>query len=111
MKHAQDLLTKTNNFKPYALGQRVWLEATNLKTTHPTAKLRAKQYGPFMITRAISHVTYQLDLPPQWKIHNVFHCYAAAGIDFVCIERPLDTLRDSIGRPFNCRRQFPLSYE
>jgi hypothetical protein len=73
MKHAQDLLIKTNMFKPYALGQRVWLEATNLRTTHPTAKLQPKRYGPFTITCVISHVAYQLDLPPQWKIHNVFH--------------------------------------
>jgi phosphohistidine phosphatase SixA len=73
MKHAQDLLIKTNVFKPYTLGQRVWLEATNLRTTHPTAKLQPKQYGPFTMTRVISHVAYQLDLPPQWKIHNVFH--------------------------------------
>jgi hypothetical protein len=73
MKHAQNLLIKTNAFKPYILGQKVWLEATNLRTTHPTAKLRPKRYGPFTITRVISHVAYQLDLPPQWKIHNVFH--------------------------------------
>jgi hypothetical protein len=72
MKHAQDLI-KTNMFKPYALGQRVWLEATNLRTTHPTAKLWPKRYGPFTITCVISHVAYQLDLPPQWKIYNVFH--------------------------------------
>jgi hypothetical protein len=73
MKHAQDLLIKTNTFKPYALGQRVWLEATNLRTTHPMAKLRPKRYGPFTITCVISYVAYQLDLPLQWKIHNVFH--------------------------------------
>jgi hypothetical protein len=73
MKHTQDLLIMTNAFKPYTLGQRVWLEATNLRTTHPTAKLRPKRYGPFTITRIISHVAYQLDLPLQWKIHNVFH--------------------------------------
>jgi hypothetical protein len=73
MKHAQDLLIKTNAFKPYVLGQRVWLEVTNLRTTHPTAKLWPKQYRPFTITHVISHVAYQLDLPLQWKIHNVFH--------------------------------------
>src|SRR6267142_2030122 len=73
MTHAQELLTKTNQFQPYTLGQKVWLEATNLKTSHPMAKLRAKRYGPFLITNVISHIAYQLDLPPQWKIHNVFH--------------------------------------
>jgi hypothetical protein len=25
------------------------------------------------VTKALSHVAYQLDLPPSWKIHNVFH--------------------------------------
>ena len=73
MTHAQELLTKTNQFQPYTLGQKVWLEATNLKTSHPMAKLQAKHYGPFLITNVISHVAYQLSLPPQWKIHNVFH--------------------------------------
>jgi hypothetical protein len=46
---------------------------TNLKTSHPTTKLRAKRYRPFTITNVISHVTYQLELLPQWKIHNVFN--------------------------------------
>src|SRR6266850_921850 len=73
MTHTQKLLTKTNWFQPYTLGQKVWLKATNLKMSHPMVKLQAKCYGPFSITNIISHVTYQLSLLPQWKIHNVFH--------------------------------------
>jgi len=73
MTHAQKLLTKTNQFQPYTLGQKVWLEATNLKTSHLMVKLQAKCYGPFSIINVISHIAYQLDLPSQWKIHNVFH--------------------------------------
>jgi hypothetical protein len=30
-------------------------------------------YGPFPIICVISHTSYQLKLPPQLKIHNVFH--------------------------------------
>ena len=55
------------------MGDKVWLEGTNLKTTHPTAKLAPKCYGPFPITNKISDIVYQLELPPQWKIHNMFH--------------------------------------
>ena len=55
------------------MGDRVWLEAKHLNTTHPTAKLAPKRHGPFLITKAISHVSYRLKLPPTWKIHNVFH--------------------------------------
>ena len=36
-------------------------------------KLRAKYYGPYKILDQISPVTYRLDLPPQSKIHDVFH--------------------------------------
>jgi hypothetical protein len=64
---------KGTNYKPYQEQDRVWLEATNLKTTHPTAKLAPKQYGPFTITKRVSDVVFQLELPHQWKIHNVFH--------------------------------------
>ena len=64
------LLSKETPFKPYKEGDSVWLDAWNLQTTH---KLRAKRYGQFPVTKALSHVAYQLQLPPSWKIHNVFH--------------------------------------
>ena len=51
----------------------MWLEATNLKFPHETAKLLAKHHGPFWIVKEISLVAYQLTLPPTWNIHNVFH--------------------------------------
>jgi Chromo (CHRromatin Organisation MOdifier) domain len=51
----------------------VWLEGANLKLTHPKSKLDAKRYGPFLITKEVSPMVFQLALPPQWRIHNVFH--------------------------------------
>ena len=75
IKKVQKLMIdrRGQHFKPYQVGDKVWLEATNLTTMHPTSKLLPKQYGPFTITDVISQVVYQLELPPQWKIHNVFH--------------------------------------
>jgi hypothetical protein len=40
---------------------------------HPTAKLAPKRYGPFTIKKRVLDVIFQLELPHQWKIHNVFH--------------------------------------
>jgi Chromo (CHRromatin Organisation MOdifier) domain len=71
--HSQMMMIKNSTFRAYQIGDRVWLDARNLKTTHPTHKLRAKRYGPFKVTNALSHVAYQLQLPASWKIHNVFH--------------------------------------
>jgi Chromo (CHRromatin Organisation MOdifier) domain len=45
----------------------------NIKTAHPTTKLHTKHFGPFKITEVISPVTYRIQLPAQWKIHNTFH--------------------------------------
>ena len=76
MIRAQNLMRQTKGkktFTPYTLQQKVWLEATNLKTTHPTTKLAPRRYGPFTITEVISPVTYRLRIPEHWKIHNVFH--------------------------------------
>jgi hypothetical protein len=72
---AQDVMRnkKGTNYKPYQERDQVWLKATNLKTTHPTAKLAPKRYRPFTINKRISDVVFQLELPHQWKIHNVFH--------------------------------------
>jgi hypothetical protein len=74
---AQDIMSnkKGTNYKPYQEQDRVWLEVTNLKTTHPTAKLAPKWYGPFTITKRVLDVVFQLELPHQWKIHNVFHTF------------------------------------
>jgi hypothetical protein len=77
MTKAQELLLKRqiSNYKPYQMGDQVWLEGSNLKMTHPTSKLAPRRYGPFTITQKISDVVYQLKLSPQWKIHNTFHAH------------------------------------
>jgi len=36
-------------------------------------KLCPKWFGPFKVTKQLSTVTYQLDLPLAWRLHNVFH--------------------------------------
>ena len=66
-------LSVPSRFTPFCVGDQVWLEAKNLNTTHPTAKLAPRRHGPFLVTAAISHVSYQLKLLTMWKIHNVFH--------------------------------------
>ncbi|CCM07132.1 uncharacterized protein FIBRA_09468 [Fibroporia radiculosa] len=72
---AEETIKKCNKekFVEYKPGQRVWLEATNLKGLHPKAKLGPKRYGPFTIDQKLSLVVYRLKLLPKWKIHPVFH--------------------------------------
>jgi hypothetical protein len=78
-KEVMDTLRKVQTlelpikFSPYCVGDHVWLDARNLNTTHPTAKLAPKHHGPFLIIAVISHTSYRLKLPPTWKIHNIFH--------------------------------------
>ena len=63
---AQTLMGRTPKaFTPYQPGDQVWLEGTNIKTTHPTAKLTPKHHRPFTIKEAILAVTYRLNLPPS----------------------------------------------
>jgi hypothetical protein len=75
----QSLLPNNDGRTPKYLGQtfkigdKVWLEGRNLQTEQPTAKLAPKCDGPFRIKKVLSPITYQLTLPPTWKIHDVFH--------------------------------------
>ena len=62
----------TIKFTPFKPGTRVWLEAKNLNTGY-NKKITTKREGPFPIIKARGPLTYVLDLPPRWKIHNVFH--------------------------------------
>src|SRR6266851_5197268 len=65
-KHSPGLLRWTK-------GQKVWLNAKNLTLPYGTIKLAPRQHGPFEIEKVMSPVVYQLQLPPQWSIHPVFH--------------------------------------
>jgi len=58
--------------KPFKKGDKVWLDARNLKTAYPK-KFAPKREGPFKITEVLGPLTYRLDIPKRWKIHNVFH--------------------------------------
>jgi hypothetical protein len=72
LRRAADIQLPTR-FEPYQIGDKVWLEGRNLTTTHPSAKLAPQHYGPFPVTRVISHTSYQLMILSQWKVHNIFH--------------------------------------
>src|SRR5215813_11730377 len=52
----------TSKFKPFALGQQVWLEAKNLKLPLPS-KIRPKRFGPYPIIEVLSPWNYKLKLP------------------------------------------------
>jgi hypothetical protein len=61
------------HYQGFKEGDSVWLEGTNLRLSHPNAKLAPKRYGPFKVTEQISPVVFRLELPTHWAIHNVFH--------------------------------------
>ena len=60
---------------PYKLqvGEKVWLQAQQIKIHQQSTKLGPKQLGPFTITTVLSDVDYRLALPPALKIYDVFH--------------------------------------
>ena len=57
----------------YQVGDKVWLEGTNIRTERPSKKLEDRRYGPFKITKVLSPTAVQLQLPVSWKIHPTFH--------------------------------------
>jgi hypothetical protein len=72
---AQDSwITNKPRYTPFSVGSKVWLEETNLRLpSNLMPKLAPKRYEPFEVAAQISKVTYKLQLPPSWKIHDVFH--------------------------------------
>ena len=64
---------RNKKFRPYQKDDQVWFEGTNLKTLYPLVKLAPKCYGPFRILKQLSPAVYEIRIPCQWKIHNVFH--------------------------------------
>src|SRR6266702_818086 len=73
MIKAQQSWFKNRDTPKYKEGNLVWLEGCHLHTNQPTTKLAPKQHGPFPIVQVMSPVNYQLKLPMQWSIHDIFH--------------------------------------
>ena len=57
----------------YKVGDMVYLNSKNIKSTRPSKKLDYKYYGPYEVELPIGKQAYRLRLPPSMKIHNVFH--------------------------------------
>ncbi|KAI2655728.1 Transposon Tf2-9 polyprotein [Labeo rohita] len=55
----------------YQPGDQVWLSTHDLRL--PCRKLSPRYIGPFKILRQINDVTFQLQLPPRYRIHPTFH--------------------------------------
>ena len=72
-KALQQHIKPINPFKTFAPGDKVWLDACNLKIRTPSRKLSPRRYGPFKVLQKISPVAYCIELPQTMKIHNEFH--------------------------------------
>ncbi|KAL0151594.1 hypothetical protein M9458_053111, partial [Cirrhinus mrigala] len=57
----------------YQPGDQVWLSTRDLRLRLPCHELSPHYIGPFKILRQINEVTYQLQLPPRYRIHPTFH--------------------------------------
>jgi hypothetical protein len=64
-------------YKPFRLGDSVWLDSRHLNIPYESNKLKPKQVGPFKIVKMLGEpgkeVLYQLELPHQWRCHPVFN--------------------------------------
>ena len=72
-KALQKRIKPINPPRTYVAGDKIWLEARNLKIKLPSRKFSPRRYGPFEVIEQISPVAYRIKLPNDWKIHNVFH--------------------------------------
>jgi hypothetical protein len=57
----------------FTVGDMVLLSTANLRNESRAPKLSPKFVGPFPVSRVVSNVAYELELPATMKIHPVFH--------------------------------------
>ena len=64
--------------KDFQVGEHVFIKVRPKKSSlrlGSCAKLAPCYCGPFKILSRIGQVSYQLALPPNLKVHNVFHIF------------------------------------
>ena len=69
MKRYYDRGQRLDNLK---VGDKVWLDTSDLQTDRPSKKLNYKRVGPFEITAKHGKMAYKLVLPSSYKVHPVF---------------------------------------
>jgi len=79
IRKAQEDMTRYYNQRRslapvFQLGDRVYLDASDIKTTHPSPKLSHRRLGPFEIERQVGPLAYRLKLPLGLRqLHPVFN--------------------------------------
>jgi len=56
----------------FQIGDKVWLNAKNIRTRQSSRKLDNKRHGPYEVKARVGTHAYRLELPITMKIHNVF---------------------------------------
>src|SRR2546423_873564 len=66
---------RTSTMPAFKPGDQVWLVRRNVKSVRPSQKFDTRRLGPFKILEVVgeSKAAFKLDLPPQMRIHPVFH--------------------------------------
>ena len=61
--------------KEFKMHDKVMLRAKNIRQLRPSVKLADRYLGPFEVLEVIGthRQAYRLELPPSYRIHNVFH--------------------------------------
>ena len=58
----------------YQVGDKVYLEGSNISTNRPLKKLDDRQYSPGTVVAKVGQHAYKLQLPSTWRqIHPVFN--------------------------------------
>ena len=64
---------KEENLQELKVGDNVWLGAKNIHSKQPLKILDQKRYGSFKISKDIGQGAFQIELPEEWMIHNMFN--------------------------------------
>jgi len=96
IRKAQEDMTRYYNRKRtpapvYKPGDRVYLDASDIKTTCPSPKLSHRRLGPFEIERQVGPLAYRLKLPHGMRqLHPVFNVVklSAAPEDLILGRKP-----------------------
>ena len=78
MKAKEDMARYYNQHRvpapEYHIGDKVYLDASDIHTTRPSQKLAHRYLGPFTVTRQVSRNAYHLQLPASMsRLHPVFN--------------------------------------